>query len=103
MAFRSFGKRRTSRKSRKSGRKSRRVRKTMDSLVLKRRKIKGRRHSKRRAFGKTIGPGFAGQTSYPNAYARYFKSNVPFVNASNWWYPYAGGKMQSPEMLMKKP
>jgi hypothetical protein len=52
-------------------------------------------------FGIVAGPGFKGQTSYSNAFAPYFGGREPFVTASEWWYPYAGGVAQSPQMLMK--
>jgi hypothetical protein len=55
-----------------------------------------------RAFG-SAGPGFEAQTSYSNAFAPYFGASEPFVNASNWWYPYAGSAAQSPQMLMGSP
>jgi hypothetical protein len=66
----------------------------------RRRRRRGRRS---RRFGLVAGPGFRGQTSYSNAYAPYFGSWEPFVNASNWWYPYAGSAAQSPQMLAKGP
>ena len=58
---------------------------------------------RRRSFGSEMGPGYIGQTSYPNAYAPYFGSSVPYVNAPNWWYPVTDGIAQSPGMLSLKP
>lgn len=80
-------------------RKSRRSRKRRGS---KRRRSRSRRRRSRR-FGIVAGPGYAGQTSYSNAYAPYFGASEPFVNASDWWYPQANGQIQSPMMLMTKP
>jgi hypothetical protein len=98
-AKRSFGRRKTSKLSR-----------AKNSLKLNRKKMNKRRKSRRgskrmsRKFGMVRGPGYAGQTSYTNAYAPYFGNNSePFVNPSNWWFPYTGGQMQSPKMLMKSP
>jgi len=43
-----------------------------------------------------------GQTSFQNAVdAPYFGYSEPFINASEWWYPVAGGRYQSPDMLTK--
>ena len=61
------------------------------------------RFKRRRSFGSEMGPGYVGQTSYPNAYAPYFGSSVPYVNAPNWWYPVTDGIAQSPGMLSLKP
>ncbi len=61
------------------------------------------RFKRRRSFGSEMGPGYIGQTSYPNAYAPYFGSSQPFVNAPNWWYPVTDGVAQSPGMLSLKP
>lgn len=58
---------------------------------------------RRRSFGSEMGPGYIGQTSYPNAYAPYFGSSVPYSNAPNWWYPVTDGVAQSPGMLSLKP
>jgi hypothetical protein len=70
----------------------------------KRRGSKRMRKSLRKfGSGEVAGPGYVGQTSYSNAYAPYFNFGVPFVNSSNWWYPYGGGVAQSPQMLMKSP
>ena len=98
-ARRSFGRRH---------RKASRISHAKNSLKLTRKKLKrkarkSRRKSRKmsRKFGMVKGPGFAGQTSYSNAYAPYFGSAENFVNASNWWYPVTGGQMQSPNMLMK--
>jgi hypothetical protein len=65
--------------------------------------VKGekKKMKKSRRFGMVAGPGYEGQTSYTNALAPYFGTSEPFVNASNWWYPYTGGAMQSPGMLIK--
>ncbi len=52
----------------------------------------------KRSFGRKMGKS---QTSYPNVYAPYFGTAEPFVNPSEWYLPQAGGKIQSPEMLMK--
>lgn len=64
-----------------------------------RRRGRGRRRSRR--FGIVAGPGYKGQTSYSNAYAPYFGSREPFVAASEWWAPLAGGIPQYPQMLYK--
>ena len=93
--------RKRSRKSRKS-RKSRRSRRSRRSKRSKKSRRTRRRHRRSRRFGIVAGPGFKAQTSYSNAFAPYFgNSGEPFVNASNWWYPYAGGVAQSPQMLYK--
>jgi hypothetical protein len=60
-----------------------------------------KRGKSRRRFGIVSGPGYEGATSYTNAYAPYFGTSEPYVNASDWWYPYTNGEMQSPAMLIK--
>jgi hypothetical protein len=84
------GRRRSRRRSRRGSKRRSRSRS---------RRYRRRRGSRR--FGIVAGPGYKGQTSYSNAFAPYFGAGEPFVNASNWWYPYAGGVAQSPQMLMK--
>ena len=104
--------RKSGRKSRKSGRKSRKSRGKARSQAAAAMKLyaSGRAKSLKaawkvvkgsRGFGMVKGPGFNAQTSYKNAYAPYFGSFEPYVNASNWWYPYSGNKIQSPQMLLK--
>ena len=73
---------------------------------LKRINIKGTQTMK---FGlnpssNVYGPGYKGQTSFVNALsAPYFGYQEPFINASEWWYPVAGGAYQSPNMLYDVP
>ncbi len=102
-------KRKHSRKGKKrhSRRKSRLIANTMDSIKMKRRKMKRsmKRSAKRtlkKAFG-SFGPGFSGQTSYPNVYAPYFGSSVPYTNPSEYYLPQTNGKIQSPGMLYNYP
>ena len=99
-------KRKTKRRSVKKsfGRRHRKLRSAKNSLKLNRRKLrkrKSRKSRKSRRFGMAAGPGYAGQTSYSNAYAPYFGTAEPYINSSNWWYPVTGGQLQSPQMLMK--
>jgi hypothetical protein len=105
-------KRRTRRKSARRSfgrrRKASRISHAKNSLKLTRKKLKrkarkSRRKSRKmsRKFGMVKGPGFAGQTSYSNAYAPYFGASEPFVNASEWFLPVTGGLTQRPQMLMK--
>ncbi len=43
---------------------------------------------------------FGSQTAFPNSVgAAYFGNMEPFNNASEWWYPVADGKYQSPELF----
>ncbi len=87
------------RKSRRGSKRSRRGSKRSRRGSKRSRKM--RRRISRRRFGMVAGPGYKGQTSYSNAFAPYFGAAEPFVSASQWWYPYAGGVAQSPQMLMK--
>lgn len=102
--------RKSARKSKRKsfGRRRRKLRSAKNSLKLNRIKLRKRRSKKcskkssKRKFGMSKGPGYVGQTSFSNAYAPYFGNNAePYVNASSWWYPVTGGKIQSPQMLMK--
>jgi hypothetical protein len=48
----------------------------------------------------SYGPGYKASTSFQNAVsAPYFGYQEPFMNASEWWYPVADSKYQSPGML----
>ena len=100
-------KRRSGRKSRRSkrrsGRKSRRSKRRSGRKSRRSKRRSGRKSRRGRRFGEVMGPGYAGQTSFPNVYAPYFGASEPFVNASNWWYPRPNGVAQSPQMLMKSP
>ena len=107
----SFGKRRGSkRRSRRASKRSsklrhrrrgRRSKKLLEEIPKRRRHRRRRSRRNRRFFGIVAGPGFKGQTSYSNAYAPYFGSREPFVTASEWWAPKAGGVPQYPQMLYK--
>ncbi len=86
----------------KSGKVKRSHKSRKSKKSRKSRKIKKSRKSRRsRRFGIVAGPGFKGQTSYSNAYANYYGDRQNFINSSNWWYPYAGKAIQSPQMLYK--
>ena len=95
------------RRSRRSRRRSRRSKKLLEEEEMpkrrrhRRRGRKSRKSRRSRRFGIVAGPGFKGQTSYSNAYAPYFGSREPFVAASEWWAPLAGGIPQYPQMLYK--
>lgn len=67
----------------------------------KRSKRRRRRRRGSKRFGKVVGQGYKAQTTYPNVAAPYFGKREPFLQASGWWYPVTGGKVQSPQMLMK--
>ncbi len=106
-------KRKHSRKGKKrhSRIKSRLIANAMDSIKLKIRKMKKsmkrsmKRSAKRtlkKAFG-SFGPGFSGQTSYPNVYAPFYGNSVPFVNPSEYYLSQTNGKIQSPQMLYSYP
>lgn len=78
-------------KKRKSYKKSHRTKRTKARKSMK--KIKG--ILKRRfRFGSEAGPGYSGQTSFPNVSAPYFGYNEPFINPSEWWLPKADGMYQ---------
>ncbi len=67
---------------------------------MKRSMKRSMKRTLKKAFG-SFGPGFSGQTSYPNVYAPYFSNggNIPFVNPSEYYLPQTNGKIQSPQML----
>ena len=92
----SYGKK----KSKKYGKKHKKSK--SKSKKTKKKKF-GRRYSgmHHRAYGKVVGAGYKGQTTYQNVSAPYFGAKEPWVNASGWWYPITGGEVQSPQMLMK--
>ncbi len=70
------------------------------SYGRRKRRYSGMHH---RGYGKVMGQGYKAQTTYPNVSAPYFGAAEPWTNASGWWYPVTGGKVQSPGMTMKNP
>lgn len=94
--------------SRSMKRSKRRLSKAKNSLKLNRKKMckkskKCRRSKKRsRKFGSS-GPGYEGQTSYPNVSAPYFgkSGGESYINPSEWFLPVTNGQVQSPQMLYK--
>lgn len=80
------------------------VKRSRSHRSRKLKKTASRRKYKKLRFGSdataTYGPGYKGLTSFENAVAApFYGYDTPFINASEWFYPIADGKMQSPDML----
>ncbi len=103
-----FGRKRSRKGKKRQSRKiSRHFMNAKDSIKMKmrrkqksaKRSLKSLKKSMKRSLKRSFGPGFSGQTSYPNVYAPYFQSQSPFVNPSEYYLPQTNGKIQSPGML----
>jgi hypothetical protein len=90
--------------SRKHVSRKRVSRKRVSRKRVSRKRVSRKRVSRKRSrhFGNVDGPGYLGQTSYPNGYVPYFGSSEPFVNPSEWWTPYTNRVAQL-QMVMKEP
>lgn len=94
----SFGKRKSFKRSKTSFGKH--MKKCLDCGHNYRKKRSHMKNCKKhRKF--SFGPGYKAQTTYQNHSVPYFGSKEPWVNASGWWYPNVGGKVQSPQMIIK--